>query len=132
MQHWRIICGDGFALSTTTGGFIAGRAQAATTRLTRIAVGVLTIVIGGLSVGGCASDREVAPPVHKQVGSAAQPISAPVVPGVTPDKVKTALPELEKLTADLLKKTGVPGLAIAVTYNDQVVYAKGFGLREVG
>jgi CubicO group peptidase (beta-lactamase class C family) len=51
---------------------------------------------------------------------------------ITRDKVKTALPELEKLTADLLKKTGVPGLAIAVTYNDQVVYAKGFGLREVG
>lgn len=132
MQHQRMVCGDGFTLITPTNGFIAGQAPAATTHVTSIAVGVLAIVIGGLSIGGCASDREVSLPVHKQVGFAAQPIRAPVVPGVTPGTVRAALPELEKLTTDLLKKTGVPGLAIAVVYQDQVVYAKGFGIREAG
>ncbi|HEX5940584.1 MAG TPA: serine hydrolase [Dehalococcoidia bacterium] len=100
--------------------------------MANVAAGALALILGGLSVGGCASDREVAPPVRKQVGFAAQPISAPPAPGVTPDKVKTALPELEKLITDLLRKTGVPGLAIAVVHQDQVIYAKGFGVREAG
>jgi CubicO group peptidase (beta-lactamase class C family) len=104
----------------------------ATPRLAHVAVGALALILGGLFVGGCAPDREGSPPGRTQVGFAAQPISAPLAPAITPDKVKTALLELEKLTTDLLKKTGVPGLAIAVVHQDQAVYAKGFGLREAG
>jgi CubicO group peptidase (beta-lactamase class C family) len=107
-------------------------ASAAAPRLARIPAVVLPFLLGGLSVGGCASNHEAAPPAHKQVGFAAQPISVPPTPGITLDKVKAALPELEKLTNDLLKKTGVPGLAIAVVHQNQVVYAKGFGVREAG
>ncbi|MGE3703354.1 MAG: serine hydrolase domain-containing protein [Hyphomicrobiaceae bacterium] len=132
MPQRRIVCGDSFKFITPTNGFFAGRARAATTCLTSIAVGVLAIAIGGLSVGGRAPGREVAPPVHKQVGFVAQPSNAPIAPGVTSDKVKAALPELEKLATALLKETSVPGLAIAVVHQDQVVYAKGFGLREAG
>jgi CubicO group peptidase (beta-lactamase class C family) len=51
---------------------------------------------------------------------------------VTESSVKAALPRMETLTNELLKKTGVPGLAIAVVYKDQVIYLKGFGVREVG
>lgn len=51
---------------------------------------------------------------------------------VTAASVKAALPELETLTNGILKKTGVPGLAIAIVYKDQVVYLKGFGVREAG
>ncbi|MDF0645164.1 MAG: serine hydrolase [Nitrospira sp.] len=46
---------------------------------------------------------------------------------ITPDQATAALPELEKLANELRKNTGVPGLAIAVVYHDQVVYAKGCG-----
>jgi CubicO group peptidase (beta-lactamase class C family) len=52
--------------------------------------------------------------------------------GVTPESVKAALPELEKLAEQTLKKTGVPGMAVAVVYKDEVVYLKGFGVREAG
>jgi CubicO group peptidase (beta-lactamase class C family) len=31
-----------------------------------------------------------------------------------------------------MKRTGVPGLAVGVVYKDKVIYAKGFGVREVG
>ena len=130
MRDCPLVCGDRVTFITTTGGFVAGRARAATTRLINIAVGVLVLVASGLVLGGCASDREVSPPVHKQVGFTGQPISIPAAPGVTPEKVKKALPDLEELTTELLKKTGVPGLAIAVVHQDQVVYAKGFGVRE--
>jgi Beta-lactamase class C and other penicillin binding proteins len=54
------------------------------------------------------------------------------VPAVTPEKVKAALPGLEKLADQTLKKTGVPGMAVAVVYRDKVVYLKGFGVRKAG
>ncbi len=51
---------------------------------------------------------------------------------VTEEKVKAALYELEKLAGEMLKKTGVPGMAIAVVYQDKIVYLKGFGVRQTG
>jgi len=47
-------------------------------------------------------------------------------------RLKAALAQLERFTTDLLRQTGVPGLAIAVVHDDRVVYLKGFGVREVG
>jgi CubicO group peptidase (beta-lactamase class C family) len=51
---------------------------------------------------------------------------------LTRDKVTAALPALEALAQQQVDTKGVPGLAIAVVYGDEVVYLKGFGLREVG
>jgi CubicO group peptidase (beta-lactamase class C family) len=51
---------------------------------------------------------------------------------ITPEKVTAALPALEKLAQQTLEKTGVPGMAIGIVYQDQVVYLKGFGVREAG
>jgi CubicO group peptidase (beta-lactamase class C family) len=51
---------------------------------------------------------------------------------ITQKNVEAALPKLEKLADEILKKTGVPGMAIAVVYKDQIVYLKGFGVRESG
>ncbi|MBV9359411.1 MAG: serine hydrolase, partial [Chloroflexi bacterium] len=62
---------------------------------------------------------------------------APTVPAaaaqeVTPQRVTAALPELDKLATRAMAETGVPGLAIGVVYKDEVVYLKGFGVREIG
>ncbi|TWT13024.1 serine hydrolase [Reyranella sp. CPCC 100927] len=48
------------------------------------------------------------------------------------DKVVAALPALEALARQVIESGGVPGLAIAVVHNDEVVYLKGFGHRDVG
>jgi CubicO group peptidase (beta-lactamase class C family) len=48
------------------------------------------------------------------------------------EKVTAALPELAKLAQQTMEKTGVPGIAIGVVYQDQVVYLKGFGVRKAG
>ena len=49
------------------------------------------------------------------------------------ERVTNALPKLEAMvqTGDRGGQ-GVPGLSIAVVHNDEVVYLKGFGLREAG
>ena len=48
------------------------------------------------------------------------------------DNVRAALPALEQLAQAAVDKTAVPGLAIAVVYQDMVVYLKGFGVRAAG
>ncbi len=53
-------------------------------------------------------------------------------PQVTQDQVQAALPELEKFIQDAQMKTGVPGVSVAIVYQDKVMYLKGFGVREVG
>lgn len=132
MTHLRMVRRDSFTLGAAFRGSAAVATVMAAPRLAHFAIGVLTLLTGGFSLAGCASDRPASSPsIDAQARSGSERTAAPAAPGVTPDKVKTALPELEKLTKDLLKKTGLPGLAIAVTYNDQVVYAKGFGVREV-
>ena len=50
----------------------------------------------------------------------------------TPERVKTAVRELEKLARQTLKSVGVPGIAIAVIHRDQVILKQGFGVREAG
>lgn len=51
---------------------------------------------------------------------------------VTKEKVLAAIPKLEKLAQEAVANGGVPGLAIAVVYKDEVIYLGGFGLREEG
>ena len=52
--------------------------------------------------------------------------------GVTREQVLAALPKLEQLAQETLKKTGIPGMAITVVYQDEVLYLKGFGTRKAG
>ncbi len=51
---------------------------------------------------------------------------------VAGERLQRAIRELEKLTEQTLKSTGVPGLAIAVVHDDNIVYLKGFGVRKAG
>lgn len=51
---------------------------------------------------------------------------------LTRSQVEAALPKLDKLAADVIKRGDVPGMAIGVVFNDQVLYLKGFGVRQLG
>jgi len=58
--------------------------------------------------------------------------SAQESPRVSRVRVQSAIQELEKIANKTLQSTGVPGIAIAVVHGDDVVYKRGFGVREVG
>src|SRR5215510_1394885 len=67
-------------------------------------------------------------------GAAAQP-AMPTASGdatITADQVQAALGRLDALIEDGMTKTGAPGTAVAVVYDDTVVYERGFGVRELG
>jgi CubicO group peptidase (beta-lactamase class C family) len=48
------------------------------------------------------------------------------------NSVRNVLPQFEAEVLKTLKTTGVPGLAIAIVHRDEVIYLKGFGVREEG
>ncbi|MBB3149443.1 CubicO group peptidase (beta-lactamase class C family) [Phyllobacterium trifolii] len=50
----------------------------------------------------------------------------------TKGKILAALPKLEEAAQQVIANGGVPGISIAVVYQDEVVYLKGFGVREEG
>src|SRR2546430_1597272 len=49
---------------------------------------------------------------------------------VTSEQVTRAIQEIEKLAQGQIQENALPGLAIAVVFQDKVVYAKGFGVRD--
>ena len=48
------------------------------------------------------------------------------------DRIVSAIPKLEELISQVIAKGDVPGLSIAIVHDDEVVYLKGFGLRDIG
>lgn len=57
-------------------------------------------------------------------------VAAPEKSRVTSEQVTHAVQEIEKLAQKQIDQNAVPGLAIAVVFQDKVVYAKGFGVRD--
>jgi CubicO group peptidase (beta-lactamase class C family) len=51
---------------------------------------------------------------------------------ITSDRVNAALAQLDPYIRSAMDKTKVPGAAVAVIYNDQVVFLRGYGLRKIG
>ena len=45
--------------------------------------------------------------------------------------VENAVAKLDGLAQDLMGKTGIPGMAVAVVHGGKTIYAKGFGVKDV-
>jgi CubicO group peptidase (beta-lactamase class C family) len=66
----------------------------------------------------------------KPVQSDVPPPLMPAMP--LPDNaIENAVGKLDGLVGDMMKKTGVPGMAVAVVHGGKTVYAKGFGVKDV-
>ena len=64
--------------------------------------------------------------------AAHQATPVPAEAAITAAQVDAALARLDSLIEEGMTQTGVPGTAVAVVYDDQVVYEQGFGVRELG
>ena len=86
---------------------------------------------------GCSVNASSTSPGGSASAAPAGPTSLlPKPPGPTPQltqqMVDGALGQLDSIVQSAVSQTGVPGVAVAVVYQDKVVYSKGFGVREVG
>lgn len=96
--------------------------------LAKVTVATLTLVLALAS--GCAKPTEPAPPPTAQSQTDLPPPLVPAMP--LPDKaVDNAVAKLDGIADDLMKKSGIPGMAVAVVHEGKTVYAKGFGVKDV-
>jgi CubicO group peptidase (beta-lactamase class C family) len=95
--------------------------------LARMAVAALLLAL----VAGCES--KPAQPAPPPTASARSDVPPPLVPAMPlpENAVDNAVAKLDGIADDLMKKSGIPGLAVAVVHGGKTVYAKGFGVRDV-
>ncbi|WP_423193955.1 serine hydrolase [Cupriavidus sp. H18C2] len=70
-------------------------------------------------------------PTLPACGGDDDPAPAPGPAPVPDAQVSQAIAQLDTLASNLMTRSGVPGMAVAVVRNGQTVYAKGFGRRLV-
>ncbi|OIJ65357.1 serine hydrolase [Streptomyces mangrovisoli] len=100
-------------------------------RLARAGAAVAPLSALALALSGCGDPVAVrggpAPATSLSPTPPAQPS-----PQLTPAQVTSAVGRLDGIVQDVMRQTGVPGVAVGVVHHGTVVYAKGFGVREVG
>lgn len=62
-------------------------------------------------------------------GPAAPSPPPPPRPRITDAQADAAVARLDATVTDMMRRTGVPGVSVAVVRNDKVVHLKGFGVR---
>jgi CubicO group peptidase (beta-lactamase class C family) len=97
------------------------------------AAGSIALLVSACTGGGGGS----ASPVSGSTGAGSPTSLAQGPPPQPPPQlgktaVDDAVAKLDGIVKDTMAKTGVPGMAVAVVRQDQVVYLKGSGLRQVG
>lgn len=89
---------------------------------------ILPLLFAILAACGGSGDDPAPTPSPEPPGP---PPATPGVP-IPPGQIENAIGQLDHLAADIMARTGIPGMAVAVVHDDKVVYARGFGVREVG
>ena len=112
---------------TTDPGLTRRPAGGGLTRRAFAAGGAGLAALGATALGGRPSRALAqAPP-----SAAATPTGNPVG-AVTPERVALAVAQAPTIAQDILQRTGVPGMAVAIVFQDTAVFLDGFGTREIG
>lgn len=88
-----------------------------------VAVVAAASLVAGVGVLATVTSGSAAPPAGRT------PAAAPLVPE---QQIQAAIDALPAMAQEILTKSGVPGLSVAVSHNGSTVYADGFGVRQVG
>jgi CubicO group peptidase (beta-lactamase class C family) len=80
-----------------------------------------------------ACDAKPAEPAPPPSASALSDVPPPLVPAMPlpENAVDNAVAKLDGIADDLMKKSGIPGMAVAVVHGGKTMYAKGFGVKDV-
>lgn len=87
---------------------------------------VASVVVAMLLVAGCSSESAEPKPTLSDI----PPPLVPVMP-LPEEAVPNAVGQLDGMADELMTKSGIPGMAVAVVHGGKTVYAKGFGVKDV-
>jgi CubicO group peptidase (beta-lactamase class C family) len=75
---------------------------------------------------------EEAKPSAEEAKPTLSDVPPPLVPAMPlpENAVQNAVAKLDGIADDLMKKSGIPGMAVAVVHGGSTVYAKGFGVKD--
>ena len=116
--------GSGASASTTSSTTISSPSNAATS--TPSSPPVSSVSSASSAASSAAAARTDAAPVSG-LSPAQYALTKPSEAQIT-----AAVGKLDGIAADVMRRTGIPGMAVAVVHGGKVVYARGFGVREVG
>lgn len=90
-------------------------------------------LLSALAVGAalCAAAPDGANAFDIAIDAKLPPSQAVAVPA-PPEQIDAAVNKLDELASAIMKKSGMPGLSVAVVRGGKTVYAKGFGVRKLG
>ncbi|BBX63336.1 serine hydrolase [Mycobacterium saskatchewanense] len=80
-----------------------------------------------LASTGCGHAQPVSTPPSTLSDAPPNEVSGVDIPA---GRIDDAISKLDGLAGDLMKSTGIPGMAIAVVHGGKTLYAKGFGVRD--
>ena len=100
-------------------------------KLLSLAAATIMIVAAGCSSDSTESEE---PSTSSPPPTADSELSPGQVSGVdVPDgRIDDAVGQLDGIAQELMESSNIPGMAVAVVHDGEVVYSEGFGVREVG
>jgi CubicO group peptidase (beta-lactamase class C family) len=109
--------------------------QEAPRRRSLLKLGGVTLLAGGAVTSTAAFRRtgmlEAAGREEASTAGSPVPPGAQSLVPIPSKRIPAAVARLDSIIGGVLAKTGVPGLAAAVVHDGRVLYAKGFGVRDV-
>jgi CubicO group peptidase (beta-lactamase class C family) len=97
---------------------------------------VARTVCVGLLVAAIAGCDNTTPSTPTSTSTAPPTVNADVPPPLVPamplpaNAVDNAVGQLDRIADELMKSSGIPGMAVAVVHGGKTVYAKGFGVKD--
>ncbi len=80
-----------------------------------------------LALTGCGPPQPVSGPPTAPSDAPPNEVSGVQIPT---GRIDDATARVDGLVGDLMKSTGIPGMAVAIVHHGKVLYAKGFGVRD--
>ncbi|WP_193320117.1 serine hydrolase domain-containing protein, partial [Mycobacterium tuberculosis] len=82
-----------------------------------------------LTLTGCGSTHQALGPPSGLPDASPNERSAIQIPA---GRIDDAVAKVDGLVGELMQNTGIPGMAVAIVHGGKTLYAKGFGVRDVG
>ncbi|OBJ86120.1 serine hydrolase [Mycobacterium sp. 1245852.3] len=93
---------------------------------TRAAMAAIAAALVGLT--GCGSGQPTAGPPSTLSDVPPNQVFGVSIPA---GRIDEAVAKVDGLVGDLMKSSGIPGMAVAIVHDGKILYAKGFGVKDV-